>query len=318
MLHYDNFGTPRVEIGGALWQFPITERNGFIGLDILPELPVGEETGKIPVIRRESNTLEDVKHADGAGVARGSFSAEDLEYVCEEYAFEQPLTRRKIKRYTNYFNAAMAAGKINYRRMALAQEVRHSELLFNTSTWTGASLYTDVTTVWSDVAADIIGDVQNALEKVEELTGLRPDTLFLSAVNRKYLRKNTVIQDAMKYTARLNFEDVMTALADLLDVKRILWGSAIYNGAKQGQTYSATRAWSASYAMVAVTAQDSQVDLQDEPHLGRTLKWQEMGPDMINTLSYGEPQTRSEVFQNWQNAVEKVFDPSFAHLMKID
>ncbi len=317
-MQYDSYNAPRVDIGGPLYEFPIAADLGLVGGQILPEHNVGEEAGNFTAFIRENMRIPDTLHADGTGSARGVSKAEDSNYATLEYWYEETLTKKKRKRYMNDFDASLATARFAMVKAEMAREKRIADAVFNTTTWTGSDLFTTIGTNWSDAGADIIGDVQAANEKVENFSGMMPNALYLSRINRKYFVKNTAIKDAVKYTSLFDFEAMDSAIAGLLDLERIIWTGGVYNSANQGAAYASARIWSSSYAAVGVLARGPEMDLEESPHLGRTMKWSEMGPNVINVDTYFEDQTKSEVHRVTSNVQEKIFDPYTQHLMKID
>lgn len=55
----------------------------------------------------------------------------------------------------------------------------------------------EVSTSWSNPAADIYGDIEKALDKIEDDTGVRPTRAVVSQKTWSYFRKNTNIRNAI-------------------------------------------------------------------------------------------------------------------------
>jgi hypothetical protein len=130
------------------------------------------------------------------------------------------------------------------------------------------------------------------------------------------LLDNTGIKDSIKYVARLTEAEILNALADILGLKKIVVGKAIYNSAKEGQTFVSADIWNDDYAMVGVVAEDGQNLIQ--PSVGRTFLWVSDSPDNATVESYRDEKHRSDIFRVRQNVDEKVIDKYFAHLLKVD
>ena len=197
------------------------------------------------------------------------------------------------------------------------QEIRIAAKLFNTTTWTGDALYTDNSAdPWDAAGADIIGQVKDMKEKVRQGVGMDPDSLLLSKVQFDNATTiNTAILERLKYTQTATKRALEENLAAILGIGRVVVGTGVYNSAPEGADMSAADIWSDDYAMVAVTARTSQLA---EPALGRTMLWTDDSPENVTVEEYREPQTRSGIYRVRQNTDEKVFDPYFAHLAKID
>jgi hypothetical protein len=54
------------------------------------------------------------------------------------------------------------------------------------------------------------------------------------------------------------------------------------------------------------------------PGLGRSLLWSPIDNGIDSIVEYREEQTDSDIFRAREFRVEKVFDPYFAHLLKIN
>jgi len=321
MIQYPNRNTPRADLGMALYEFAVNARQKMIADKVLPSYPGAEESANISVITRETlGRREDVQHKDGASYNRGGFDVEDKQYTCLEYGHEEPLTEAQKKRYTNDFNAELARARIAFLRLLREYEIRTAETLFNTTTWaTGtADLYTNNSgNPWDTAGTDIVTQIETAQQILEKNTGFRADTLIISSAHRKSIRLNTAFQNSMKYVQRLDDASMMNAFADYLGVERVLMGSMTYNTADEGQDFSGSYVWSDDYAMLAITG-EAGLELEESPHLGRTLVWEEEASDIIEVDTYYEPQTRSDIYRVRQFQDEFIFDPYFAHLMKID
>ena len=309
---------PRADLGIAMWEYSLDNDQGFIATRALPIFGVTKESAKIPVITRDGILAPDsVLHSDGASFNRGSFKAKDLQYTTEDFGYEQPLTDKQRALYRTDFDAELASSKIATRRILQALERRAAALLFNTSTWTGATLYTNNSgSPWDNAATNIVKQVEEAKNKVVALTGIVPNTIIFSRENIARFQANTDIKDRIKHVAVAGFKAILDSLAGLFGLDQVLIGHGVYNSADEGQTASPTQIWSDDYAMLCVAAKPGE-DLGD-PQLGRTIIWEEMGPELVNVMQYREEQTESNIFRSRQYSDEKVFDASFAHLMKID
>lgn len=308
---------PRLELGVAIMEY-IEQAKEFIGAIALPIFKTKKKESSFSAITRESITRDaDTKRAPRSAYNRDGFQVKDLSYKCEEQGLEGALDDSEREMYASDFDAELVTTQITARRLMQSQEKRVSALLFNTGTWTGSALYTNnQASPWDAVGSDAIGQVRAAREKVRANCGIEPNALICSKVNIDRLMANTGIKDAIKYVARLTEAEILNALADILGVKKILVAKAIYNSAKEGQTFVSADIWSDDYAMVAVVADDAQNLAL--PSVGRTFLWMSDSPDNATVESYRDEGHRSDIFRVRQNVAEKVIDKYFAHLMKVD
>ena len=309
--------TPRLALGAAVMEF-IMNRSEFIGLKALPLFQTQLKSTVFNAITRECLTkIPETKRATGGDYNRLNFETVEKDFSCIEHGLEGPLDDGEKALYANDFAAQLVTVEQILGLILLAQEYRAAQALFNTTTFTGAALYTDNSSApWDNVASDAIGQVRAAIEKVRQNTGLVANALILSQTNINRLKANTAIKDAIKYTSRVTESILLAAFADIFGVKQVLVGKAIRNTANKKLTFSGSDVWSDDYAMVAVVA-DNPMNLKS-PSVGRTFLW--TADSAVNPIveSYREDKIRSDVFRVRHSVVEKIIDANFAHLMKVD
>jgi len=311
------YATPRADLGVAFEEYSAS-REQFVASSILAPLEVPKEAATISVITRES-LLKDAGAAEreSGAYARIAMYAEDKEYRCKEYGYESELGDKQRRRYKSDFDAELAVSQHLWFKLLLRREMRAAALVFNTTTWTGAALYTDnKATPWSTAASDAIGHVIAAKEKVRLGVGIEPDTLLIGGAALANLLNNTGIRAQFPGNAKITLSMIRSALASIFGLTKLVVGGQIYDSAKEGQTFVGAEVWDAKYAMVAVTADAGQA--MTEPCIGRTLMWAEDAADLTVTESYREEQARGEIYRVRQNVQEKIFDAPFAHLMRIE
>lgn len=195
---------PRLELGVAVMEY-IEQAGEFIGTKTLPIFKTQKKESAFSAITRESITRDaDTKRAPRGTYNRDGFEAKDLSYKCEEHGLEGALDDSERAMYESDFNAELITSQITARRLIQAQEKRIAALLFNASTWTGATLYTDNSGApWDAIGSDVIGQVRAAREKVRANCGIEPNALICSKANIDRLLVNTGIKDSIKYVARV-------------------------------------------------------------------------------------------------------------------
>lgn len=315
MPNQATYANPRLDLGVALAEFDLS-KSGFIGLEVLPIMRVDRQAATFSKIEREGLLRRaDVKRGPRGAYNRDEFGSTDQVYATVEYGHEQPLDDRERAFFENDFAADFWAVQVAFRRIAQEHEIRTAADVFNTTTWTGASLTTAVGTAWSVVTADTKSDVLAASEKVRTLTGMEPNIMIINKVTLNNLLVNTLILDSIKYVARTSVEIIMQALADFYGLDRILIGKGVFNSADEGQPFVKNDIWSSDKAMIMVAC-DEGASLQD-PCVGRTMQWIADSPDSggITTEQYREEQTRSWIYRARQFTDELIIDASYGHLL---
>jgi hypothetical protein len=312
-----SYAKPRLDLGQAFIEY-VTQTDEFIGIKALTLFETQKKAAAFSAIMRESITSDaDTKRAADGGYNRVQLKAKDKDYNCKENGLEGPLSDDKRALYSSDFNAELVTTNGIGRKVLQVQEKRIADLLFNTTTWTGAALYTDYSSApWDNVASDIRGQIRASKEKVRINCGLEPNALIINKTNLNRIVANTAINDAVKYTSRTAEQVLINALADMFDIPNILIAKGIRNSANEEATYSGAEIWSDDYAMVAVIATD-RANLE-QPCVGRTFLWVQDSPDNLVVEQYREESKRSDIFRVRQYTDEKVIDPYFAHLLKVD
>lgn len=322
MIQQTTHESPRADLGVAFHEFT-TEEMTFAAELVLPTLDVPFEAAKIGVITRENARLVDNKHANGSTFGRVHLTSEEKAYACEDYGLEGQLTDRDRSFYANDYDAEVETVGNVKTQMKIAKEYRAAATLFNTTTWTGADLYTDVSSApWDAAASDVKGHVEAAVEKVRKNTGIKADTMLIGPVTYKNLKANTAIM--AKFSSN---PEVLTAavwaryLAEILDLREVIVADGVYNSAKEGQSADMADVWSDDYALIFKKIRSGNLS---SPGLGRTLRW--IGTDGALTngtvneivVEYREPQTESDIFRVREYVDELIADAYFGHLLKID
>lgn len=305
----------RADLGDVVGEFdPSTE--GFIARQILPPRETPEKSGKITAIVKENLGRVTTDHANGAAFNRANFATGEVSYACVEHALEGAVTQEDRALAMSEYDAEEEVTLDVNRKILVEREIRVATAVFNTTTFTGATLYTDNSaSPWDTVTTTVIVQVNAAKEKVRTLTGSTPDTMILSSVQLGNLLANTTILARFPGAAVITEADLRANLAAIFGLKNLLVGEAMYNSANQGQDFVGADIWSDDYAMICKLNDGSL----RSGGLGRTMIWTGMdsvGESAVET--YEEPQTDSTIVRVREYSNEVIFDASFGHLLKID
>lgn len=314
-IQYTSYATPRADLGEVFREFsPSGQR--FIAEEILPARPVAKKAASLSVLTRENLKRNDTKHANGGAFNRIGIVAEDLSYTCVDHGLEIPVTTEDRETYVDDFDCDSESVEVLKQRMLIEREVRAAALVFNGTTWTGSALYTNVSAAsWATSTSDVIAHVVAAKEKVRNGTGVMPNALILGAAAMAQLLINSKITGRFPGATIITEEMLRQQMAAIFGLEKLIVGSVVYDGAKEGQAFSGTDIWGSTYAMVARIQEGST---RVNPGLGRSLIWSPIDNGIDGIVEYREEQTDSDIFRAREFRVEKVFDPYFAHLLKIN
>jgi len=314
MIQQGTYATPREDLGEAVHEYDASAE-GFIATEVLPIREVKRKAATVSVVTRENLKRADARHANRGSFNRVDLYTEDLAYACKDYGLEGSLSDEDRANYENDFEAELETVMDVKHKLLVEAEIRAATLIFNTSTWTGSALYTDVSSApWDAAGSDAISHVLAAKEKVRANTGMTPDTLVISAKTLNNLLGNTGIKNRFPGAAVLTEQMIRQNLAAIFGLENLLVGKKTYDSAKEGQDFSGADIWSDDYAMICRRNTGSL----KSGGLGRTFLWTLMSPENITVKQYREEQTESDIFRVRQFLEEKVFDPYFGHLLKID
>jgi hypothetical protein len=307
---------PRLDLGVALMEF-IDTQDSFIGTKVCPVFKTQVKEGTYSAITRETLVQTGTTRRSTKGnYNRGTFGTKDKTFACKENGWEQPLGDDERNLYASDFDAEFSATKVAEGVVLRGQEARVADLIFNTTTFTGASLYTDNSgTPWTTAATDARAQIVAARGKVRANCGMLPNALIMNYTNFERLKSNTGIIAAIQYTSRAVDAEIGNAIADYFGVKYLFVAKAIKNSAKEGQAFAGADIWSNLYAMLAVVAENPN-DLS-QPAIGRTFLWAKDCPENVYVESYRDESVRGDVFRVRQHTDEELIDANFGHLMKV-
>lgn len=314
------YGTPRADLGAALAEYPL-QPQGLIGTQILPVFGTQKQKAAFSVITRESILrARQTRRAARSSYSRDGFDTDNVTYECEEHGHEQPLDDSERAMYASDFDAEMTSAAMALNVLMREQEKRIAAQIFDATTnWPSgtAALYTDITggDDWDVAAADVIAEVETAKQQIRTNCGMLPNTMVISAKHLKSFKLNTGILGAIQYTQTVTDAVIAGQLPALFGIERILFAGGVYDSADEGASMSLSDIWSDDYCWLGVCARSQMLA---EPCVGRTMLWTADSPENATVEEYYEQQTRSWIYRARQHVDEKVFDPYFGHLLKID
>jgi hypothetical protein len=317
--------TLRPDLGGSFMEFEAEmAQEGLIAYRVLPVFEAMKQSGKFGRIPLAQLLMKrDVKRSSGSGYARSKYTFTDDSYATDEYGAEEPVDARESAMYSEYFSAEQVSAFRARRSVMEAAEQRVADIVFNTTTWTGAALTTAVSTAWTlanKATATPVDDVEKACVKVWEGSGLWPNSLVIERRCFRALRHMDQIVDRGRATGYFGSgtvrpQDVTAqALAEIFDLEEVIVGGMAKNSANEGATATIASVWDKTKAMVCKVAR--RINDIREPCVGRCIHWGEDGSTIGGTVeSYAEPQTRSDIIRVRHDVDEKIFYAQAGHLL---
>ncbi len=300
-----NSAITRLDLSSTFTEFDLAmSRLKFIGHRILRPRLVGvqaADVGKIPL--EALLQTHDTGRAPGAGYSRGDFEFEKFNFATDEHGWEEPMDDRQIKLFGDMFDAESVHAQRAMDFVLRNYEIAVAAAIYNTTTWTGATLTTSLTHEWDDPTNAVpIANIEAARRKVRAVSGLEPNALICNRDQLWNLRRTDEITDLLKYSGHADPTKLFAdSIAALLDLEHIIVAGGQKNTANEAQTASLSSVWSDEYAMVCRVA---ETDDPQEPCIGRTFLWTEenAGPGTDEGMAvlleeYREEATRGSVLR---------------------
>lgn len=313
----------RKDLSGLLESFDLEmDRRGFIGNRVLPIFNTPSNAGRFPKMKAEEllRSGMDLTRNPMSGYARDTTKFEDESYTTKEWGVEHPIDDKLSNLYGSYFDMESLALKKCVDVVLREQETRVADMIFNTTTWTGATLYLDVSTAWTSTSAVPITDVNTAKRNIRANFGRWPNTMIFNYNNLLYMREISQVQDRISSSGAgqsIKPNEITAAqLANVFDINNVLIPGATYNSANEGQAAAFGELWSNSYCWIGYVATTNDIT---EPCVGRTMHWGGDGSTPLGTVeTYREETNRSDIVRVRHEVQEKLLFSAAGFLLKID
>jgi hypothetical protein len=308
----------------------LANRAGFIGLMVLPALAVALQSAAFLRVKVESllGPVEDLMRAPRGTYKRSNFEWDQDNYATADYGAEEEVDDRQIAMYGDILRAEQINLMRAINRVLQCHESEVAQAVFDTATWTGASLTTALSTPWSTPAsATPLEDVDAAIEKVKNNIGTEPDTFIMTDWALRKLSRTAEVKDLLKYSGHDDPKalDVIAGLAQLFKIPKWRIGKGWKNAASVGLDPSFSRLWDPTMAMVCKTADEGDEDLESAtPSIGRTVCWTEENAGIpgvdaqelaVIVEEYREEQRRGGVIRARHDRQIKILHPKAGHLL---
>jgi hypothetical protein len=310
--------TPKEALGEALQEY-IVDQNSFIGPKVFKPLVVQNQSGVITVHSREALLkLHDNKRSPGMAYNAIDSQHKEINYACVDRGNKCYVDDSERARYASFFDADFDAVQDLVSQILRQHESRVATEVFNTTTFTGSSLYLDTSTVWASATlAQISADVNAAKQAVLDKTGMAANALVMS-YNTMNLIANLLV-NLTAYTQAPSIADqyIKDRISAYFGLECLV-GSEKYDSTSEGLTTGAmTAIWSDSYVSVCRVASEGAG--MKESCLGRTTLFAaDMGSDMFALESYRDNDRRSDVWVVRHTVDEFLIDAKYGFLLKID
>ena len=219
---------------------------GMIADQIAPIINVGHQSDIIKTYNQADLwRIEDTLRSPGTAANKTSFQVGSDNYIARNFALGFDVTVEDRANADAIFVRDLEATKTmnTQDKLFLDWENRVA-----TAATTAANVSTSFTvaSAWNDYAnSDVFGDINTALDTVEDATGYRPNKMVASNLAWRGMSRNDNIVDKVQSAGVSGggMNARMQQVADLFELEAILVGGAYYNSADEGQALSLSRIW---------------------------------------------------------------------------
>ena len=232
-------------------QYPLG--SGFVGLSILPEVPVGKESGLyFRYNKGDQARIPYTKRALRTESRRVTWRVDTNSFKCEEYALNDLIDDREYQQADSPLNLQRDTVDNLQRLMRLDREKRIYDIVSNTSNLTKNTTLTG-TNQWRDAAASgatatPLEDFETGAESIRSDTGLKPNlAVFGQAAWLAFIKTDEVIDKMTTPGGAWGGPVITEAMALTLmapyGITQVLVADQIQNTAGQGVTDSFSDVW---------------------------------------------------------------------------
>lgn len=274
---------------------------GFIADMIFPIVNVDKQTDLYPIFSRATRLRrQETQRSPGAEARRIDEPVSSSSYRCVNYALKAAVT---IEDRSNA-DAAFLDGIINGRtqlvldHLMLDWELRVSDqVLSATNVGSGAG----VDSAWSapvGTDADPIGDMNTAIDVVQDTTGIRPNRIVMGLNAWKSFRRNSTVRNLIFGTNNGGGFASRQAVADLFEIDELMIGGAYQNTGAEADSEAAfdnletlAQIWNDNVLVYYAPSAPSR----ETPSLGYSVRWSAPGlPNMQVERHPFNTKTKSE------------------------
>ena len=309
--------TQRPELASMLEFDILAAEQGFVAGLVLPSLDVAHQSndiGKLPIEELLKEQL--TARTSSGGYNRNVTRFEKFSYATEEHGVEEVVDDRDREIWREYLDADEIAMRRAADRILRAYEKRVADAVFDTATWSTAALKTAVTNEWDDATnATPISDVNDAIKKVYDNSGLRANTLIINwKVYRNLIRVAQII-DQVKYSGMTNPNQLSpNVLAEVFNIDRVIVAGSVRNSAAEGQVATVSPVWSNEFAMICKTAMSRD---PREACIGRTFHFAADGSQINGVVEqYRDEPVRADIFRVRHETDEVIMYAQAGHLLE--
>jgi hypothetical protein len=284
------------------------DANAFVGRRLFPLFYTALQAANYYVFDR-ANLLSvptNLRRAVGSPYARQMMTLSSDSYSCQNYGVEEPVDDEERAKYGSAVDADNAAVRRGVNAILVNHEMRVRDKIYASNAIPTSS----PSTKWDADGSTPIQDVRAMREIIHANCGLEANVLCLNRAVFSALCDHEQILDRIKYSERaVTTEQILAAV---FGVGEVLVAGGVVNSAAEGLALSPGAIWGNNVILAHV---ESAQDLS-APNFGRTFAWTQFtGPDGLQTYTYRQDETDSDIQRVRQHCDEKLVGPECGYLL---
>lgn len=283
---------------------------GRIAAMIAPIVQVANKSDLFPVwSRADALRAENDLRAPDTEANKITMGYSTDTYLARNYALKSAITIEDRANADPVFVQGIINGRTRAvtNKLSMRWEIRVAGIVNSTSN-VGSSA--GVSSEWdASASSDPIGNIQTAMDNVQDLTGTRPNRATMGLDAWRSLRRNDQILDRIFGSTRAQGNPTIQQVAGLLELDEILVGAAYRNTAEEPQAESLAKIWGDNVTVYYAPSAPSI----EEPSFMYSFRWNAPGlPNMQVERHPFDPKRKSEEIEVGYYQDEKVTAEEYA------
>ena len=260
-----------------------------VGLSLFPRAAVAVAGGQVLEFGKESFRKYNARRTPGSSTKRVQYGYLGKPFALVQDSLEGMVPREHLR------DAAIEPGvdqgqfavTNTMASLSLLLEAEQAEIARNANNYDANHKVDLASAQWTDDANNPAKDLRTGEEAIRESTGMRPNTLLLSAKGFAAFRENAKVLERFKYTSA---DSITTAMiAAMLNLKNVVVGDAVIAGSDD----SFSDVWGGDAVLAYVAQPTGGINNGGEPSYGYTYT---MGGHPLVEQTYYENNAKSWIY----------------------
>lgn len=297
MIYRNAVAEPRQELTDVVME-GVTSSTQFVGLRVLPAVPMTLPTGHYPKITIATGDLmraTAAKRQPGMNFERWKSQISDGSINLVQLGEELQIPDEAQLTYEDYFPLESIYAKESANRLQRAHEIEAAATLQDSNTFDAVNAIAAYTAAnLANGTIDFVGDVLAAILRVKA-RGEAPNTVVLNNVIYNRIRQASLtksfVAGSVNPGAIVSPSTLQRAFADE-GITQVLIGGSYVNLSAAGQNDNIVPTWSNASVFVGNVAEGQLIS----GGVGRTFFWEKEGP-IFNIQTYREEPKKSNIIR---------------------